>query len=157
MQKTALLLTKTDERIPLGILEDGAQSWVLDSEIRGLSQTTIENRRIFLNKTLWFFREFGHDYIGQQELKLFLGYVANGEKSNKSRWGRPYKRARIRPRTVATYFTNLCTFFSYLESEEMIDSSPVAKIKAPIARRDQIQPFTPRGFAQFILNQCLPS
>ena len=46
MQKTALLLAKTDERIPLGILEDGAQSWVLDSEIRGLSQTTIENRRI---------------------------------------------------------------------------------------------------------------
>ncbi|NLN77124.1 MAG: tyrosine-type recombinase/integrase [Armatimonadetes bacterium] len=144
MHKTALLLEKTDDRISLRVLEDGAQSWLLDSEIRQLSDRTIENRRIFLNKTLWFFREFGHDYIGQQELKQFLAYVAGGDKSNKNRWGHPYKGQKIRPRTVATYFTNLYTFFSYLVSEEMIESSPVGKIKPPIARQDQIQPFTPQ-------------
>ncbi|MEN6415838.1 MAG: tyrosine-type recombinase/integrase [Armatimonadota bacterium] len=144
MQKTALRLAKTDDRIPLRILEDGAQSWLLDSEIRQLSDRTIENRRIFLNKTLWFFREFGHDYIGQQELKQFLAYVATGDKNNKSRWGRPYKGQKIRPRTVATYFTNLYTFFSYMVSEELIELSPVGKIKPPISRQDQIQPFNPQ-------------
>lgn len=142
MKKTAHHLAKTEDAISLSLLEDGGQSWLLDSEIRGLSDATLENRRIFVSKLTWFFREFGHDYISQQELKQFLAYVANGDKSNKSRWGRPYVRQKIRPRTVATYFTNLYTFFSYMVSEGMIESSPVGRIKPPIARQDQIQPFT---------------
>jgi integrase/recombinase XerC/integrase/recombinase XerD len=142
MQKTALRLAKTDDLIPVSILEEGGQGWLLDGEIRQLSERTIENREIFVRNVLWFHREHGYDSTGVKELKHFLAYVASGDKNNKSRWGRPYKREKIRPRTVATYYTNLYTFLNYLETEGLIESSPVGRIKPPIARQDQIQPFS---------------
>jgi site-specific recombinase XerD len=48
----------------------------------------------------------------------------------------------VRPCTVATYYGNLRTLFRFLVAEGVLDTSPVDSLRPPIARHDQVQPFT---------------
>jgi integrase/recombinase XerD len=48
----------------------------------------------------------------------------------------------LRPASAKFYYARLHTFFAFCVEEEAIPVSPMAKLKAPIVRQDQIQPFT---------------
>ena len=48
----------------------------------------------------------------------------------------------VRPRTVHTYDGNLRTFFRWVVAEGELPVSPMERLRPPIARADQIQPFT---------------
>ncbi len=155
MQHSALSLAKTEASLLTAQLEQCAVGWLLDGEIRQHSPTTLAIRRIVVNKLLWFLRKRDYAQCGTLELRQFLAYVTNGHKEPGGRWGAAsepsYNPAQagqqqkpVRPRTVHTYHGHLRTFFRWLVAEGVLYASPMERIAAPIARTDQIQPFTPQ-------------
>jgi site-specific recombinase XerD len=80
---------------------------------------------------------------GTLELRGFLTYVSNGPSSGSGgRWGEADETAKNRPVTAATYHSRLRTFFAWLLEEGYVDENPMANLKPPVHRADQIQPFT---------------
>ena len=79
----------------------------------------------------------------------FFGYLTNGHQTaggrwnkndtsgNSKRWTKP-----LRPATIATYHRHLKAFFSWTVAEEYLAESPMDRVPAPVARDDQVQPFT---------------
>ena len=154
MQNTALSFTKTETALSVQDLEQNAVGWLLDGEIRQHSQATLAVRRIVINKLLWFLKKREYHQCRVLELRQFLAYLTNGHQEPGGRWGAAadtsYNPAQagqqqkpVRPRTVHTYHGHLRTFFRWLVTEGILDTSPMERIAAPVARTDQIQPFTP--------------
>jgi integrase/recombinase XerC/integrase/recombinase XerD len=142
MRKTAPRFKRPDDVIGIRDLSRYSQGWLLDSEIRQLSTRTLESRKFIVDKLLWFLRKSGFTECGIFEIRQFLAYISNGHESPEGRWDNPHCRTKVRPRTVETYFVNLRTLFRFLVEEEAIEESPLETMRPPIARRDQIQPFT---------------
>lgn len=143
MQKTAHSFTKTEVTFSLADLERYAKGWLLDSEIRQLSPGTISNRKLIIEKLLWFFKQKELSCCGTLELRQFLAYVSNGHEDAEGRWGNARLTKHVRPGTASMYFARLRTFFRFLVAEDIIEFSPMEKMRPPINRPDQIQPFTP--------------
>src|SRR5579862_2680244 len=57
VRKTHLRFTKTDASLSVSELETQARGWLLDSETRQHSRTTLGTRRIIVDKLLWFLRQ----------------------------------------------------------------------------------------------------
>jgi len=56
---------------------------------------------------------------------------------------RPYQAKRpVKPITAKTYHVNLAALFQFLIAEGILVTSPMANLRPPVARPDQIQPFT---------------
>ncbi len=141
MQQTAHLLRKTDSCIGFQDLRRYAEGWILDCDIRQLSWRTIENRRLVIQKLLWFLQHKDYSECGLLELKQFLSYVSSGHEEANGRWGNSRLRRKVRPLTVSTYYSRLRTLFRYLVEEGAMDDSPLERITPPVSRPDQIQPF----------------
>ncbi|HHX42226.1 MAG TPA: tyrosine-type recombinase/integrase [Armatimonadetes bacterium] len=122
-----------------------AEGWFADGEMRQLSEYTLVARRSTLRKLIWFLEQQGAETVGTNEIRAFLSYVANGHKQDGGRWGNTETRAKraVRPTTVHTYFAILRSFFAFVVEEGALPVSPIAGIKPPVARADQVQPFTP--------------
>jgi site-specific recombinase XerD len=142
MQETPLRFAKAAPQIPVAELARYAQDWLLDGEIRQLSRCTLDARRFLVDKLLWFFREREYGVCGKSELRAFLHYLSTGHGTGTGRWGNERMTKGLRPRTVQTYFGNLRTFFRFLVKEEVIETSPLESMAPPVARKDQVQPFT---------------
>lgn len=123
-------------------LEQFWNDWLLEGEIRQHSLETSQNRRGTLTRLIWFLRDQNLDTCGTSELRRFLAYVSAEPAGDEGRWGLAQCRRKARPQTVQTYHAHLRAFFRWLESEELIDGNPMAKIKPPVVRQDQVQPFT---------------
>ncbi len=134
--------------IPIDEIKYAADGWLLDGDIRQHSHRTLEARRALLGKLLWFLEEYGHSTCGLLQLRQFIGHISRGHEDPAGRWGdaadpnKPRATKPVRPRTVQTYHGHLRTFFRWMIAEGMIPSSPMETIAAPVARPDQIQPFT---------------
>jgi site-specific recombinase XerD len=128
--------------IPLPELEDHARGWLLDGQIRQLSPSTLAARRFLVGKLLWFLRQQEAVACGTLELRGFLAYLSTAHESDEGRWGNTRQRNVVRPRTVQTYFVNLKTLFNYLVEEGVLEASPMETLRPPVARADQVQPFT---------------
>ena len=142
MRKTAPRLAKTEAYIEVEDLANHAQGWLLDGEVRQLSKRTSEARRDLIDKLLWFLHREGARECGLREVRAFLAHVSRGHEEPDGRWGSPANRKPVRPRTVHTYFTNLKTLFQFLVDEEALEASPMAGLRPPVVRADQIEPFT---------------
>ena len=143
MQKTALPLTKTDTSIPVSRLVRCISDWHSDCRIQQHSPHTINGRQIITNKLMWFLEGRGYEVCGPSELRAFFAYLTTGHEEAGGRWGNPQLLSPMRPCTVHMYYSRLKAFFNWLVSDGFLDSSPMDKIKAPVARADQVQPFTP--------------
>src|SRR5262249_54508502 len=58
------------------------------------------------------------------------------------RWENARLRREMRPNTAKFYYARLHTFFTFLVEEGAVDASPMPRLKPPIVRQDQVQPFT---------------
>ncbi len=132
---------ETSDVLPVADLEKQAQSWILDGEIRQLSDRTLDTRKDLVRKLIWFLKQRGFETCGMQEAQAFLAYVDKGDDGG-GRWGNPNGKKRVTPRTVLSYYVNLKTLFRYLVAEGTLSESPVDRIKSPVVRRDQVKPFT---------------
>lgn len=141
MPKTPQHLQNPENSISVSELALRAPDWILDSKIRSLSPTTIEGRRLFVEKLLWFLRNHDFDVCGLDELRRFFVYLADAHNSETGRWGNPRLRAPLRPITIRTFHTQCRVLFNWLVDEGVIDESPLKRIKAPRALADQIRPF----------------
>lgn len=142
MRKTPLRTANSANSLSIKELKQQAKGWLLDGEIRQLSETTIQNRYFLMSKLVWFLRHEEYEECGTAEIKHFLAYVTNGHNEVGGRWNNPHLKNKVRPRTVSTYFTNLRTFFRYLVQEGVLGESPIEKMRPPVSRQDQIQPFS---------------
>ena len=149
MQKTPLSLTKSAGAEPVVItalstadLASYADGWLLDCEIRQHSAQTRGFRRMMLDKLLWLLREKEYVTCGKAEIRAFLAYLSTGHTAAGGRWGNAQLTETVRPSTAKTYYSHLRTFFRWLVAESVLTASPMDTLAAPIARPDQIQPFT---------------
>ena len=152
--KSPLPRRKTDTAscaLTVSELKQFGDGWILDSEYRQLSAQTLYSRRNTLAKLLWWLAENNRDACGTVELRGFLTYVSNGPASGSGgRWGKADETAKNRPVTAATYHSRLRTFFAWLVEEGYADDNPIANLKPPIHRADQIQPFTEEQVANLL-------
>jgi|SRR5579871_5190753 len=116
--------------------------WLLDGKIRQLSSGTLANRKLIVEKLIWFLKQNEQEECGSTQLKQFFAYISMGHEVEGGRWGNEANQKQVRPSTVQLYYRALHTFFLYLEAEEIVEASPFASLKPPIVREDQIQPFT---------------
>lgn len=142
MQKTALHFTNSGGRLSLSELQNHAQDWLLDGDLRQLSPATLSTRRLFVDKLLWFLRQEGFDSCGTPELRRFFGYLSNGHETENGRWDNAQLKKKARPSTIATYYRHLRSMFRFFLQEGWIDASPLETITPPVVRSDQVQPFT---------------
>lgn len=131
----------------LGPLADG---WLDDGEIREHSGRTIENRRDVIRKLEWFLRQKAHESCGTRELRSFLAYVVRGHQDEGGRWGNPACTKPVKPSTTVSYFNILRSFCAFLVEQGELDASPMAAMKAPINRDDDVIPFTPEQFEALV-------
>jgi integrase/recombinase XerC len=139
MRKTQLTLTNS---LPVGELARNIQGWLLDGEVRQHSPNTLARRRIVTEKLIWFLRHKELEQCGAPELRAFLAYLGNGHETEGGRWGNPQLTRKVRPTTVSDYYRDLRALLNFLVADGVLEASPLANIKPPIARPDQIQPFT---------------
>lgn len=106
-----------------------------------MSARTLGNRREVLRKLAWFLEQRGLKQVGPNELRAFFLYLTRPAEPG-GRWGNPRETGLLKPGTVVTYFNVLRTLCAHLVETEALPVSPMAKLKPPIDRPDQIQPFT---------------
>jgi len=155
MRKRAISFSDSDpaaraisftSQIPLPKLRHLADGWLLDSEIDSHAESTLTNRRYILEKLFWFFDEKQIGCCDSSTIRQFLHYLTLPCKSDANRWG---KAEGLRPGveklssgTIATYHRVLHSFFNWIVAQDEVQESPMAKIRTPVDRPDQIEPFT---------------
>lgn len=149
MKKTALYFSETkasnpveNNAISIADLERYAQDWLFDGEYRNHSRNTIDGKRDFVQKLLWFHNHRGYAICGTPQLREFLAYITTGHLEPGGRWGNRYLTRQVRPRTVRYYYVYLQGLFRWLVAEGTLPSSPLDRIAAPAARSEQVQAFS---------------
>ena len=140
MRKTHSSFTETSFEVSK--LAAHVRAWLLDGEIGQLSPRTLDSRKRLLAKLEFFLTQHDYRYCGLPELREFLASVQTPRPGPNGSRGLSSTRKTNRAGTVATYWAILRTFFRFLVAEEVIEVSPMDRIKKPIDRPDQIQPFT---------------
>ena len=142
MPEKELLMQDLGAGIAVTELPQFGKEWLLDSEINRHTPATLANRRFFLEKLRWFLQHRGYQVCGPREVRAFLAYVNNGHTEGDGRWGNPHRNKEVRSGTTLTFYGLLRTFFNWLLDQELIEESPLKKIKPPKAAADQVQPFS---------------
>ncbi len=117
-------------------------AWLVDAEYRRLSLQTIAFRRNLAEKLIWFIEHRALSKFSTLEARQFLMYLDTGHQESSGRWGNHNLKQTVRPATLRTYYNNLKVMFSWVVSEGYADASPMATVKPPVYRPDQIQPFS---------------
>jgi site-specific recombinase XerD len=148
------LFAKTGGAIRTAELPGCTQGWLLDGQVRQLSERTIDSRRRLLDKLNWFLTTRELTDCGRNELRAFLAYVATGHDDSEGRWGNPRERRPVRPATTLTYYNILRSFFAFLLLEGALEASPMAGLRPPLARGDQVQPYAPQQLEALLKAAC---
>lgn len=141
MPKT-IPVCKSDEALTVAEIQDLAQAWIDDGEVRQLSDRTLEERRDVTGKLLWFLKDREHRSCGTREIRAFLAYVNRGHEDPRGRWGNPKQTRPVSPATLKAYHRVIRAFCNWLLEAGEIEVSPIDSLRAPIVRADQIKPFT---------------
>lgn len=141
MPKSALPFQKKEPSVSVAELQRYAEGWLLSCDIARHSKATLANRKLFLEKLLWFLNDKKLACCGTQELRLFFSYLNHGHEQSGGRWGNPKLVKPVKAGTMATYDRHLRTFFTWMVQEEAIEASPLDRIKKPTDRPDQVEPF----------------
>jgi len=142
MIKSPLRSANSEGRLPAADFNRFINGWILDGQYRQLSKQTLEARRVVTERLTWWLRREGHDSCGAPEIKGFLCYVTTGHTDPGGRYGIAGLTKPVRTRTVKDTHGILRSFFLWLVAEGYVAVSPMATVKPPIHRPDQIQPFT---------------
>lgn len=141
MRKTAPV-SATSDSLTVSEIRDLAQAWIDDGEVRQLSPATLSERRLVTQKLLWFLKDRELRDCCTRELRSFLAYCSRGHEEERGRWGNDQCRRQVKPRTIKAYHRVLRAFFNWLIEAGDIEASPMAAIKPPLVRDDQVQPFS---------------
>lgn len=133
--------------LPTAQLPGWLEGWNLDSRSRSCSPRTLETRTLLAEKLCWFLTTKNHDCCGTAEMRQFFLYLREGHTEPGGRWGTARLTQPMKPVSVKDYYNRLRTFFRWLVTEGVLTASPLDIIRAPVAREDDIIPFTPAQVA----------
>jgi site-specific recombinase XerD len=128
--------------LSLADLEYFAEGWGYDGEARMLAKSYLEKRRETTAHLLWFLTRRGMAECGTGELRAFLAYLRTSHEEPGGRFGNPHATRPLAASTVKHHYTMLRAFWNFVVESGGVETSPMATLKAPIARPDQIQPFS---------------
>ena len=131
-------------RIPLDDLEYAIEGWLLDCQVRQHSARTIEGRRQICRDFVAFTRASGFATVGTIELRAFLAALPTLH-VNSDPPRRPIGKSSAR-----LYYAYLRTLLNWCVDEDLIPASPLAKVKPPEARPDQVAPFSDDEIAKIL-------
>jgi len=151
--RTTSTESNTPPALSVAELEYQVEGWIYDGQARQQSPETTRNRRHVTAKLLWFLRHREFTHCGLREIRAFFAYLNTGHEEAAGRWGENNVeglsgRARTRAEqpmkatTVRYYYTYLRALFNWIVAEGVLAESPMARLAAPIAREDQIEPFS---------------
>lgn len=142
-------MTQAQTVVTVPELESIVENWINDAICRRLSARTIGSERDITGKLFWWLKENGIETVDSSTMRAFLAYVGSPAPEG-GRWGNKHQTGTNSPRTVHTYWDRLRTMFNWAVAQEIISESPMKKIKPPVVRRDQIQPFTQQQIADLL-------
>lgn len=142
MQISASSSRDSESAIRVSDIQRLADSWLLAGDIQQHSPRTLGARRDVIDKLLWYLRRKRVEELDVHACRGFLHYLTHGHTEPGGRWGNPLCTKPVSPRTVETYYGHLKAWMNWLVSEEEISASPMRRIPNPIARDDQVEPFT---------------
>jgi site-specific recombinase XerD len=123
------------------VIERYGQDWINEAEYLLQSPCTIAGKSDSIMRLLWWMRQNHLDECGTKEFRRFFAYIGNGHLTSGGRWGNPRLTKPASPRTIQYYFNYLRGFCRWLQSENVIDESPMTGLLVPRVERDPIQPF----------------
>nr|WP_207716156.1 site-specific tyrosine recombinase/integron integrase [Clostridium beijerinckii] len=109
-------------------IEEKAAIYLACKKLEGLSQRTLDNYRLFLNKLDRFFTK-PCSTISTMDLRMFLAFMGKEKQAT----------------TVNGYITMLKGFFGWLQAEEYIIKNPAFKLKQTKVPRVILQPYQPEN------------
>jgi integrase len=120
-----------------------ASVWLNVGRARMHSDATLALRRGITERFFWWCESNRYQAIDADVIRAFLIYLAEGPADGSPRWPNfPKAQQKVTSGTVATYHRHLRAMFRWMESEDHVPVSPMARVQAPIDRPDQIDPFT---------------
>ncbi len=126
-------------------LEAMTAAFLDDCALANLSPKTLRFYRTNLDRFGWWCAEArvprDPTQMTAQQIRDFLRYVQTAE----SRWGKPDHGMSAKPatdKTVHAYYRVLRRFFGWLVEQEYLDTSPMARIRAPKMRKESPEPFS---------------
>ncbi|HEY3268666.1 MAG TPA: tyrosine-type recombinase/integrase [Armatimonadota bacterium] len=142
MHFTQLLACQQAGTIDREALAAFGEDWARENQ-RKLSNKTAKNRRVILDRLLWFLDDKGLTRCGVDELDAFLDYLRYGHTDPRGRWGNPRWTKPVRPQTELTYYSCLRALFYDLVEESYLTESPFKspRLKPPDNVQDEIEPF----------------
>ncbi|WP_176132132.1 site-specific integrase, partial [Clostridium beijerinckii] len=109
-------------------IEEKSAIYLACKKLEGLSQKTLDNYRLFLNKLERFFTK-PCSTISTMDLRMFLAFMGKEKQAT----------------TVNGYITMLKGFFGWLQAEEYIIKNPAFKLKQTKVPRVILQPYQPEN------------
>ncbi|HEX8238066.1 MAG TPA: tyrosine-type recombinase/integrase [Abditibacteriaceae bacterium] len=132
MLETAPVFSK----LPLTDIEEMASLWLRSGERRGQSPRTIECKKDFTEKFLWFLKHKEFEAVGAPEIEEFLHYLQVGHREPGGRWGNPQMTRPLRPVSICDYYRYCRGLFSWAYKKGYISCSPMERIEPPLARSE---------------------
>jgi integrase/recombinase XerD len=115
--------------------------FLLSCKVEGRSYGTIECYSDKLKGFLWYVRNYGLPddirAITTQHLREFLAYLRDTHHRFNSNC--PRAKKPINSTTIQKYYRALSSLFNFLIRDEVLDSSPLVKIKVPRAEKKVIK------------------
>jgi integrase/recombinase XerC/integrase/recombinase XerD len=133
------------QSLPVTSLRGHLSDWIRSCRASQLSPRTIADREWSIEKLIWWCECEGKiEQLDRTALENYLIYIGTPASPEKPRWGHAHERnnGAVRPVYVKNHYRVLRTWFNWLVDQERIETSPLAKVTPPIARPDQIKPFT---------------
>lgn len=115
--------------------------WVTYCKAEGLSEKTVNDYRVFINKFHWWYKAYVNlppDEMTTEHAMAFVAYLK--EKQTTTRWGQPLVpgKEKLSPASVASYARTARTFFNWLEERHVIDRSPFTRSVRITSKKDPI-------------------
>jgi len=150
MKKTALESSKTSTAVATKKLTGWAADWILDGELQQLSPKTLSERRLIFEKLFWFFDREGFKTVEVAELKAFFHHLTSGHTDPAGRFGNPRLTKPLRPVSLKGWHTVLSAWFTWLQAEGYLETSPMARIPKPQVREEIKPPLSDEQAAKLI-------
>jgi hypothetical protein len=131
MLETAPVFSK----LPLSDIEQMASLWLRTGERRGQSPRTIECKKDFFQKFIWFLKHKEFEAVGAPEIEEFLHYLHVGHLEPGGRWGNPQMIKPLRPVSICDYYRCCRTLSSWLTGRATLSSS-MDGIEPSLARNE---------------------
>jgi integrase len=140
-----------------------ANGWALDLRAENKSPSYQEGGKFITSRLLWWLDRDGHASCGPDQIKGFMIYLQHAHEGPEGRWGeagetrathaekaartRGYQPVSVRYApisdcTIKDYWVTLRAFFNWVVAQGILEKSPLARMKAPVHRPDQMQPYT---------------